>query len=831
MRSQSAYSYRTLIFAAIVGPALIFSAVAVWSWNLVRRDVDSSITRGAAILHEQGLRLLQVDQQLLQRIDDRVAGMEWSEIIREEVPLRSFLESAVSQVPEVNSAFIVDVNGTPQVSSGFFPLLARLKPSITAEVVRERDYFRTLSEGQPLVVGRPHKSIVTGESVIDVAARLSSRDGSFRGAVVLIVSAGRLASGWKSVTQPGDSVSLVAPDGTVLARYPSAPLGADEAPPHFTAVSMKIITGADSGIFDSPPSAIDGIVRRAGFRKLGIFPLYIVYAISHANIRQQWYPTVMVFGALSIAGAGGLLLAALAVIRRARSEEQLRRFSELLIEHSIDGIIGKDNSLRYTVWSRGMELMTAIPRDHVIGRRTEDVFESNAVGTASTDVWLDALAGRTSAVTDVPYNFPQTGKHGYYDQVLSPLRDGQGVIIGAIAFVHDATERHRVEAELRQAQKMEAIGQLTGGIAHDFNNLLTVIFGNLETVQRRTATDSQSMRFIDAATRAAERAATLTDRLLAFARRQPLVRQALNLNHIVAGMSDLLHRTLGEQITIETVLTGGAWRVFADANQLENALLNLAVNARDAMPNGGRLTIKTGVIKVDETYVVGTEDISAGEYGLLEVSDTGIGMDDSAIAHAFEPFFTTKEIGKGSGLGLSQVYGFAKQLGGHVTIASRLGHGTTVTVYLPRVTGHQLPDDRTKATYAAPLPRACRGHETILVVEDDEAVRNHVQALLQELGYTVLVAENGSSALDILENTGGVELLFTDIGLPGELSGFDLADEILTRRPGMKVVFATGYAAKAADYEKRAKVVDNILLKPFTFSALAGKVREILDVR
>ncbi len=827
MKYQSSPSHRALILASIVGPALLFVAVAIWSWNVVRDDTDSDILRGGAILHEQGLRLMQVDQQLLHRIDDRVAGMEWPEIIKEEATLREFLESAVSEIKEVNTAFIVDADGTPQVSSGFFPLLARVNPALTAGAVRDRPEFLALREGQSFVIGKPHKSLVTGEPVIDVAARLSSRDGSFRGAAVLIISTDRLASVWKSIVDPGDSVSLVEADGTVLARYPSVPITGEL--PHFNASSMTAITSADSGIFDSAPSAIDGIVRRAGFRKLGEFPLYIVYAIAQSNIRQQWYPTVAAFGCLSLAAAAGLAFAALAVIRRARGEERERRFSQLLIENSIDGIVGKDSSLRYTVWSRGMELMTGIPRDRVVGRRTEDVFERNAVGIAPADVWLDALAGRTTSVTDQPYKFPQTGRYGFYDQTLSPLRDGEGTIIGAIAFVHDATERHRVEAELRQAQKMEAVGQLTGGIAHDFNNLLTVIFGNLEILQRRTGPDTESMKLIDASVRAAERAATLTHHLLAFARRQPLVRRPLDLNRLVAGMSDLLHRTLGDRITIETILADGTWRVSADANQLENALLNLAVNSRDAMPEGGRLTIKTGMITVDESYAASHQDLAPGEYGLIEVGDTGTGMPESVIASAFEPFFTTKEVGKGSGLGLSQVYGFVKQLGGHVTIGSQLGHGTTVTLYFPRLADDKPVDRPRPDARAEPFALPRRGNETILVVEDDDDVRDHVKELLRELGYHVLVASNGANALEILENTEGVKLLFTDIGLPGELSGLELADEAIARQPQMKVVFATGYGTKTVVHQAQSEAGPDILQKPFTFSRLAAKIRQVLD--
>ncbi|MGH7088266.1 MAG: ATP-binding protein, partial [Stellaceae bacterium] len=595
-----------------------------------------------------------------------------------------------------------------------------MNPAITANTIRDRPYFRALAQGQPLAIGEPHKGAVSGEMVIEIAARLSSRSGAFRGVAALVVSQARLAQGWSSVTEPGDTVSLVDHNGTIFARYPAAPLRPGEQPPHFTETSMGKIDAADNGIFDSPPSAIDGVVRRAGFRKLDGFPLYVVYAIAQWNIRRQWYPTVAAFGGLSSVAAAALMLASLAVIRRARREERERRFSELLIENSIDGIVAKDSDLRYTVWSRGMERMSGIPAKKVIGRGTEDVFEQSAVGPTAAAFWRDALAGRTTVETDRPYDVPHTGRHGYYDQTLTPFKDGEGKIIGAVAFVHDATARHFVEAELRQAQKMEAVGQLTGGIAHDFNNLLTVIFGNLETLQRHMASDPQSRQFVDAAERAAQRAATLTDQLLAFGRRQPLNRRLLDLDKLVARMSDLLRRTLGERIAIECILAGGVWRVSADANQLENAVLNLALNARDAMPDGGTLTIRTSAAAIDKAEAVSGYELLPGEYGLVEVADTGTGMSEAVIARAFEPFFTTKEVGKGSGLGLSQVYGFMKQLGGHATIRSELGRGTLVTLYLPRIAADETDAGTltgSRGPERAAPPR--RGNETILLVEDD----------------------------------------------------------------------------------------------------------------
>jgi len=389
-------------------------------------------------------------------------------------------------------------------------------------------------------------------------------------------------------------------------------------------------------------------------------------------------------------------------------------------------------------------------------------------------------------------------------------------------------QRENAEAALRQVQKMEAMGQLTGGIAHDFNNLLQVIIGNLEVLQRRNlVANDDAKRMVASAVRGAERASTLTQRLLAFARRQPLNPKALDVNKLVNGMSELLHRTLGESITIETVLTGGIWRVAADANQLENALLNLAVNARDAMEAGGKLTIETGNAFLDEAYAQANE-VTPGQYVLIAVTDTGTGMPDDVRAKAFEPFFTTKDVGKGSGLGLSQVYGFIKQSDGHAKIYSERGEGTTIKLYLPRLT---TSGDGVQADVEQPVLPLGSTDRLVLVVEDDADVRSHAVAILHELGYQVLEAADGPTALRTLEAQPEIKLLFTDVGLPGGLNGRQLADEARRRDPSLLVLFTTGYARNAIVHQGRLDPGVELITKPFTFAALARKVNAIFEQR
>ncbi len=391
----------------------------------------------------------------------------------------------------------------------------------------------------------------------------------------------------------------------------------------------------------------------------------------------------------------------------------------------------------------------------------------------------------------------------------------------------EVAERAKAEEALRQAQKMEAVGQLTGGVAHDFNNLLTVILGGLDTIRRSKPEDTARVsRAVEMARQAGQRAASLTGRLLAFSRRQPLEPKPIDLNVLVRDMTDLLHRTLGEQIELEGVLPPRLWTVEVDKNQLETAILNVALNARDAMPEGGKLTIETVNTALDESYVSKDAEVVPGQYVAIAVSDTGAGMSKDTLSHVFEPFFTTKDVGKGTGLGLSMVYGFVKQSGGHVTIYSEVGQGTTVKLYFPRFFG-----DASAAPVEAEkqIPRASGG-ETILVVEDNEDVRAYSGMVLRELGYIVLEAGDSDEGLAILKTDCRIDLLFTDVVLPGK-TGRVLADLAAEIRPGLKVLFTTGYSRNAIVHQGRLDVGVQLISKPFTFEQLAVRVRDVLDRR
>ncbi|NNC72867.1 MAG: response regulator [Sphingomonadaceae bacterium] len=398
------------------------------------------------------------------------------------------------------------------------------------------------------------------------------------------------------------------------------------------------------------------------------------------------------------------------------------------------------------------------------------------------------------------------------------------------ALKQEMAEREEAETQLRHLQKMESLGQLTGGIAHDFNNMLAVVIGMLDIAKRRMtgAEDPKVVECIDNAVTGAERAATLTARLLAFSRQQPLEPSAFDANGFVANMSEIIGRSIGEHIEVDTVLADGLWHAFADAARLENAILNLAVNGRDAMPDGGKLTIETGNAELDEYYVREHPEVRPGQYVMICITDNGCGMPREVVDRVFDPFFTTKEVGKGTGLGLSQVYGFVKQSGGHIKIYSEIGAGTAVKIYLPRHLG-DLPVSVEDVGLAGDLPLGSK-EIAILVVEDDDNVRQMTVDTLLELGYGVIAAAGAHEALRMIADRPSIDLLFTDVVMPA-MNGRELADIVSESHPNIAVLFTTGYTRNAVVHNGLLDDGVSFLPKPFTLEQLAHKVHETLAAK
>ncbi len=474
-------------------------------------------------------------------------------------------------------------------------------------------------------------------------------------------------------------------------------------------------------------------------------------------------------------------------------------------------------------WNPGAQRIKGYSAAEIIGRNFGEFYtpEDRAAGKPAQALATAATQGKYEAEA---WRVRKDGTRFWANVLIDAIVDAQGCIIGFVKVTRDMTEKRAMQEQLHQSQKMEAIGQLTGGVAHDFNNLLTVILGNLESIGRKIPVDNTRLkRAVQQATQGAERAATLTQQLLAFARRQPLNPRPTDVNRLILGMGDLLRQTLRESIHLESVLADDLRHVSIDAHQLESALLNLTVNARDAIPQAGCVTLETSNVYLDEG-TRGRDGLPPGNYVLICVSDTGCGMPADVLSRAFDPFFTTKPLGEGTGLGLSQVFGFISQSGGQVRLHSEVGQGTTVKLYLRALEADVNVEEPREPALAA----RARAGETILVVEDDDDVRIYSTETLRELGFEVLEAHDGVSALRVLQHHPEIRLLFTDVGLPG-LNGRDLVEAARKQHPGLRVLFVSGYERNALMHDGRLDAGVDLLSKPFTRAQLASRIRASLD--
>ncbi len=492
--------------------------------------------------------------------------------------------------------------------------------------------------------------------------------------------------------------------------------------------------------------------------------------------------------------------------------------SESVIESSIDGIAAFDRDFRYIVWNPAMERLFGRTSDEVIGRSAFELFP-HLCGTPVENALVKTIAGEPQVLLDQPSLRPGPTKH--YEVRSSPLYDEHGEVIGGLALTRDITDRRQLEEELRRSQKMEASGRLAGGIAHDFNNLLTAIRGFTELFGERSD-DEDARRYAGEITKAADQAAVLVHQLLSFGRRQMLQPQVLSLNALVIDMGEMLKRLLGENVRLEIETGADPSTVKADPGDLEQILLNLVVNARDALPDGGAVTIRTARRTVVDG--VGPDDgLAPGEYVMLEVVDDGTGMDSEVASQAFEPFFTTKDVGKGSGLGLSTVYGIARRSGGTVELETARGRGTTITAYLPSVAEEATPSSARPDASPEQQPS-----QTIVLVEDADGVRSVVREILRGAGYAVLEAKNGMEALQICRSHGGpLDLLLSDVVMPG-ISGPEIAERVTGLRPETQVLYMSGYADDVLSEDDRTG--GRLLHKPFSRRELLDAVASMLGM-
>jgi PAS domain S-box-containing protein len=509
-----------------------------------------------------------------------------------------------------------------------------------------------------------------------------------------------------------------------------------------------------------------------------------------------------------------------------RAQETLRESEQLargIIDIALDAFYQIDERGSILSWNGQAEAVFGWPRQEALGKNVLDLIFAGAERDdlkAALERFLRSGQTEVSRGRHEVTARRRDGKEFRAEVSVTALKTREGFVFNT--FVRDLTDKIAAEDRIRQAEKMEAVGQLTGGIAHDFNNILTVITGTIEILAGAVANEPQLAAIAMMIDEAASRGANLTQHLLAFARKQPLQPRETDINMLLLDTTKLLRPTLGEQIAIETAFEDDVCVATVDPNQLVTAILNLALNARDAMPDGGKLILETGSAFLDENYASLHGDVRSGHYILIAVSDTGTGIAASILDKVFDPFFTSKGPGKGTGLGLSMVYGFVKQSAGHIKIYSEEGHGTTVKMYLPPGTGASV------TAYTTPTAAIEGGHETILVVEDDRLVRDYVLAQLHSLGYATLDAANAAEALGIVEAGHPFDLLFTDVIMPGTMNGRQLATEIQRGRPGLKVLFTSGYTENAIIHHGRLDTGVALLAKPYRKSELAGMIRKAL---
>lgn len=504
-----------------------------------------------------------------------------------------------------------------------------------------------------------------------------------------------------------------------------------------------------------------------------------------------------------------------------RDSEQM---AQAIIESSLDAFVQLDQTGTVLRWSRHAEELLGWSQQEAVGRNVRDLIIPERRRAGNMQRLTELLHEYEEGLPGQRYESLSVRRDGteiLTEVSLTPLRRDDGYIINA--FLRDITERRAAEEQLRQAQKMESVGQLTGGIAHDFNNLLTVITGTIDILAMGVTDRPNLATIVRMIGEAADRGAELISRLMAFSRQQPLEPRPVDINELATEVVRLLNPTLGEQVEVRLTLTNDLSMALVDPNQLSAALVNLAINARDAMPSGGALTIATSNAAFDHDQVNSDDCIKAGSYVQIDVSDTGVGIPAALLTKVFEPFFSTKEVGEGTGLGLSMVYGFVKQSGGHIRIQSEEGCGTTFQIYLPQTdqTAPEIAETRDEAIEG--------GSETILVVEDNAAVRTYVITELQSLGYHTIVARNAAEALAVVDRGTAFDLLFTDIVMPGRMNGRQLAEEVARRRPALKVLFTSGYAQDAISRRDALDPGVRLLTKPYRRRDLARILRVALD--
>jgi PAS domain S-box-containing protein len=823
-----------VLLAAIALPILLFGYSFWANYRALQHNVDERMERSAELAQEHALKVVQTVDRVLSETRE-ILRLPNQSVRQNQKTLNMRLSQTQAAVPELASIWAFDATGQAMVSSSVYPVPLDLNNS-------DRRYFRDqqVAGNDAVFISGVLRSKTLDRNFFVMSRRRTLADGNFNGIVAAFVLPEAITSFYEKMARgTGFSTGLYLPDGNVLARYPTPVTGTSTK-----ALVMEIARHPERGSYTAVSGA-DSVERHALYRRLPGYPIYVVVGYSTA---QFWHELWGILAPQILFGVPATLLVILmAVVARRRTadlEAELarRRQAEiaareaesrfrLLVEGVTDyAIYMLSPEGNVTNWNAGARRIKGYEAGEIIGQSFARFYTEE--DRAAAEPWHAlALAAKSGRFEKEGWRVRKDGTRFWAHVILDAIYEN-GKLIGYAKVVRDITERRNAQIALEQAreqlfqaQKMEAIGQLTGGIAHDFNNLLTGILGSLKLLEKRINQGRPEAvgRYVEAATASANRAAALTHRLLAFARRQSLDVKPTDVPRLIRSMEDLLRRTIGENIELVVDIAPDLWPAMTDGNQLETALLNLVINARDAMPRGGRITIRAENATHGEADATGSEGLTPGDYVRLRVTDTGAGMPPDVVNRAFEPFFTTKPIGQGTGLGLPMIYGFARQSGGRARIESTIGTGTSVMLCLPSVD----PDTLGESLEEEPAPEPQGEGETILLVEDDTAVRLVVLDVLGELGYRVTEARDATAALPVLQSKERIDLLISDVGLPG-MNGRELAEIARRYRPGLPVLFVTGYAEGAVLRGGFLGEGMDMVTKPFAIETLAAKVRTML---
>jgi PAS domain S-box-containing protein len=821
---------RSTVFRSLVGVFLVFiaarSAVLWWQHDQALLAEQRRTENLVHVLAEHLDRTLGPIESAFSQLaahSDRIGGPSaprelWAPV----------LDATLSGLAGIGSLNVIDAEGMVTLSTN---------PAVTATSRRDRFLYRRLKEhpDSGLVIAPSAPSVNYSGLIVPFGRALRDREGQFIGMLAATFQPDRLRGFYEAIdVGPHGVIQLLHPDGYLLFRQPLAGHAAGE-PLADNVILADWRSGSVHGFLRAPIEA-GGEPYLTAWRTLARPALLVAVSVAEHDALADWRTDLFVVVAEGAGVAFMLAIAGLWITAAGRARARIvdernqagaalrtsQAHFQAIMDHTPVLVFVKDAEGRYLFVNRAAERWAGAKRPPAIGMTTRDVMAKEGADDVERRD-RKVLATKTPLQCELTVDTP-AGRRTMLS-VKFPLIDNAGSVSAIGTIATDITDQKHAEDRLAQAQRMEAVGQLTGGVAHDFNNMLTAILLNADVLATQIQDDG--LRQLAVAMRhAAEHGADLTRRLLAFGRRQTLEPQPTDINELLRDMEPLMHRTLGEHIDISLLRGGDLWPATVDRAQLENAVLNLAVNARDAMPDGGRLTIETANAEFDEEFAANNPDVRAGCYVMVAVGDTGSGMARDVLAHAFEPFFTTKEVGKGTGLGLSMVYGFVKQSEGHVRIYSEVDVGTVVRLYLPR-SQELAAAAPAQAAASAELPM---GTETILLVEDDSLVRTYAAAQLRSLGYRVVAAENAQRAIEAVEQGCVPDLLFTDMIMPGGMNGRDLAEHLRQGRPELKVLYTSGYAHGAIDGRPDSTgTVRHLLGKPYRRRGLATKVREVLD--